>query len=110
MIKSQHEECLICSSKNISKLPLYSKTKLLKCDDCDFVFCQEIPTKNTLEEFYRDSYELTSYLSPVTINRFNELLDHFEQYRKTGKILDIGAGYGFFFRDCSSKRLGCIWS
>lgn len=35
-------------------------------------------------------------MSPITINRFNDLLDHFEQYRQTGKILDIGAGYGFF--------------
>jgi SAM-dependent methyltransferase len=49
-----------------------------------------------LLDYYSNNYERTSYLSPITIQRYNELLDRFEPHRKTNKLLDVGAGYGFF--------------
>ncbi|GAB5418337.1 MAG: hypothetical protein Crog4KO_15590 [Crocinitomicaceae bacterium] len=49
-----------------------------------------------LVDYYSNNYERTNYLSPITVKRFNEILDRFEPFRKTGKLLDVGAGYGFF--------------
>ena len=57
---------------------------------------KDIPSSEALYEYYSNNYERTSYLSPITINRYNEILDRFEAYRKTGNLLDVGAGYGFF--------------
>lgn len=57
---------------------------------------KDIPNSETLYDYYSNSYERTSYLSPITINRYNEILDRFEAFRKTGNLLDVGAGYGFF--------------
>ncbi|MFT6246517.1 MAG: 2-polyprenyl-3-methyl-5-hydroxy-6-metoxy-1,4-benzoquinol methylase [Salibacteraceae bacterium] len=57
---------------------------------------KDIPSAETLNEYYSNSYERTSYLSPITVNRYNEILDRFEEFRKTGNLLDVGAGYGFF--------------
>jgi 2-polyprenyl-3-methyl-5-hydroxy-6-metoxy-1,4-benzoquinol methylase len=57
---------------------------------------KDIPCSETLNDYYSNNYERTSYLSPITINRYNEILDRFEAFRKTGNLLDVGAGYGFF--------------
>ena len=73
----------------------YDKAYLCRCENCDFVFSKKVPGPTELEKYY-DTHEPTSYFSPITVARYNELLDQFEPFRRTGKILDIGAGYGFF--------------
>lgn len=74
----------------------YEKNYISKCTDCGFVFCKKIPSEKELTEYYSNNYNRTDFFSPITRNRYNELLDEFEQHRKTGKILDLGCGYGFF--------------
>mgnify|MGYP006086292841 CR=1 FL=1 len=74
----------------------YQKTSLCKCGNCGFIFSRKIPSQKDLKVFYSEHYDVTSYLSPITIKRYNDILDEFEQYRETGNLLDIGAGYGFF--------------
>ena len=96
MLSNQNTSCILCSSANIATYKGYESVGLVKCNQCKFVFCKDIPSKEELNEYYTESYERTRYLSPITVSRFNELLVEFEKYRKTGKILDIGAGYGFF--------------
>ncbi len=92
----QHNNCLICNSDQLLNLEAYSDTSLCKCQECSFVFARNIPSRKELEDFYNsDNYNRTNYLSPITIARYEELLDDFEKYRKTNKILDVGAGCGF---------------
>lgn len=96
MTTTTHTTCLLCYSSELKTLETYSEVGLVKCDSCKFVFSKRIPSKQELLDYYSNNYERTSYLSPITVKRFNEILDKFEPYRKTGKLLDIGAGYGFF--------------
>jgi len=96
MPATKHTNCLLCNANNLVSLKDYSKVGLVKCGSCNFVFSEKIPTKQELIDYYSNNYERTSYLSPITIKRYNELLDRFEIHRKTGKLLDVGAGYGFF--------------
>ncbi len=91
-----HSKCLICDSTEIKSMHNYQTTKLMSCNTCSFVFCSQIPSKEELIHYYGNQYNRTNYLSPITVERYNELLDRFEPYRKTGKLLEIGAGYGFF--------------
>jgi 2-polyprenyl-3-methyl-5-hydroxy-6-metoxy-1,4-benzoquinol methylase len=93
---NQHNKCLICKESELTALQNYKKHNLCKCSSCGFVFMKDIPSSEALYEYYSNNYERTSYLSPITINRYNEILDRFEAYRKTGNLLDVGAGYGFF--------------
>lgn len=93
---NEHTNCLLCNTENPTALKDYPKVGLVKCDSCKFVFTRKIPSKEELIEYYTNSYERTSYLSPITVKRYHELLDRFEPYRKTGRLLDVGAGYGFF--------------
>jgi 2-polyprenyl-3-methyl-5-hydroxy-6-metoxy-1,4-benzoquinol methylase len=84
-------------------LKRYKKAHLCQCRDCGFIFSQQIPSPEELVHFYSDAYDVTSYFSPITEQRYEALLDSLEPYRKTNKILDIGSGYGFFLEVAKRK-------
>jgi 2-polyprenyl-3-methyl-5-hydroxy-6-metoxy-1,4-benzoquinol methylase len=98
----QHTSCLVCDSSSIYSLEGYEATHLCKCNNCGFVFAQAIPTLEDLEKHY-DGYSRNDYLSPITIKRYNELLDYFEPFRKTGKIIDVGCGIGYFLIEAKKR-------
>lgn len=91
----KHKECLICNSKQIKDLKKYLNGNMLKCCYCGFVFASQIPTHQELVEHY-EGYGRNDYLSPITIKRYNEILDSFEKYRKNNTLIDVGAGIGLF--------------
>lgn len=98
----QHKECLICKSSNLSEKIGYEKYFLVECASCRFVFTKKIPTDQELEEHY-EGYGRNDYLSPITIKRYNELLDYFEKFRKNNKILDVGCGIGYFLEEAKKR-------
>ncbi len=91
-----HTTCLNCNSKKLNKLSGYEKDYLVKCKDCGLVFSQKTPIHEELIQYYEDTYTRDDYLSPITVKRYNEVLDVFEKYRKTNKLLDLGSGVGYF--------------
>ncbi len=90
-----HTTCLICKNENLQIMERFSNAHLVKCKGCNFVFSRKIPTQQELIQFY-DGYGRNDYLSPLTIKRYHELLDKFEPFRKTNRILDVGCGIGYF--------------
>ena len=99
---TQHNHCLICSSSNLTILPAYQKDYLVQCMSCKFVFCNRIPTNDELLNHYK-KYNRGNELSPITLLRYNELLDKFEQFRQTNNILDIGCGDGYFLEAAKNR-------
>ena len=99
----QHNQCTICNSSELTIMSDYKKAHLCQCNNCGFIFSKEIPTKETLDNHYRN-YGINQYLSPLTIKRYNQLLDKFEPYRKTNKILDIGCGIGYFLEEAKKRN------
>ncbi|MBN4051517.1 asparagine synthase (glutamine-hydrolyzing) [bacterium AH-315-M05] len=97
-----HQKCVICQSSYLKPLNTYKKVYLVKCTNCTFVFAQKIPSVDELIEHYND-YEEDKYLSPITVKRYNELLDSFEIHRKTNRILDIGCGRGYFLKTARER-------
>ncbi len=97
-----HKVCLICSSKLIIELDRFSSSYLCKCKSCNFVFSQKIPSEKELIDHYK-GYGRNDYLSPITIKRYNEILDIFENYKITGNILDVGCGIGYFLEEAKKR-------
>ena len=97
-----HSFCLICNSDRLKDLETYKSSFLCKCQSCGFIFSKRIPSEQELIEHYM-GYGRNDYLSPVTIKRYNELLDQFEKYRKTNRILDVGCGIGYFLEEAKKR-------
>jgi 2-polyprenyl-3-methyl-5-hydroxy-6-metoxy-1,4-benzoquinol methylase len=100
----KNRSCLICESKDLYALAGYEANNLIKCKNCRFVFMSNIPTNEELQNHYSTySYGQQQYLSPLTIQSFNDVLDQFEQYRKLNRLLDVGCGQGWFL-DAAKER------
>ncbi len=99
---NKHSNCLVCEQSHLTKLIGYEKAFLVKCRDCRFVFSERIPSFEELDNHYKN-YGSNFYCSELTIKRYNEILDKMEPFRKTGRLLDIGCGIGFFL-DEAKKR------
>jgi len=102
---NKHANCLVCGSERINPLAGYYDTKgLVRCDSCGFVFMELMPTIKELDDHYRTyAYSTEGFLSPITIKRYQELLDEFEPYRKHGRLLDVGCGRGWFLVEARKR-------
>lgn len=98
----EHLSCLVCNSSNLKDLHGFEKAYLCQCKSCGFVFSKNIPTHEELDTYYKN-YGINNYLSPLTIKRYNEILDNFEPYRKTNKIIDVGCGIGYFLIEAKKR-------
>lgn len=100
-----HRTCIICNSPHI--LPLsryYDKHSLVKCGSCKLVFAQKIPSAEELSEHYKFySYAGEAQLSDMTRRAYAKLLDEFEPFRKTNRILDTGCGRGWFLEEAKKR-------
>ncbi|HQU99757.1 MAG: class I SAM-dependent methyltransferase [Bacteroidia bacterium] len=86
--------CIICNAPQLLAMPAYAHSYLVRCKACNFVFCSEIPTTQTLSDFY-SRYPVSNSLSQLTAKRYDEWLDSFEPFRKLNTILDVGCGDGY---------------
>ena len=97
-----HANCLICNHSVLQPQNEYVKVHLVKCEKCGFRFSKQIPTEQELINYYNE-YGRDDYLSPLTIKRYNEILDTFEKYRQNNRLLDVGCGIGYFLEEAQKR-------
>src|SRR6185369_9515208 len=101
-LPNQLDECLLCGSDILPPLTGYEQYHLVRCSNCQFVFCKQKPSLDELTRHYA-SYPRGNAISKITLKRYNSLLDSFEGYRKTNNIIDIGCGDGFFLGEAKKR-------
>lgn len=100
---SRRNSCPVCRSEQLVPLTRYSCAHLVRCRSCRLVFAGLLPSDRDLDEAY-DDYGHAWLDSPITRQRYRELLQSFEPYRTTNRILDFGCGAGFFLEE--ARALG----
>jgi len=95
MTEEYFNSCLLCESTEFDTIKKYSKHHLIRCRNCGFVFSRKNPSLKELLEIY-NHYPIFQTISPITLKRYDKLLDSFEKYRKTNNLIDVGSGDGYF--------------
>ncbi|MBK9275881.1 MAG: class I SAM-dependent methyltransferase [Flavobacteriales bacterium] len=102
MPKRGPRPCPVCGAIDHRPIVERAKDHLVRCGACGMVFTGLEPTMEELAAYYGD-YPVHEHLSPVTIKRYDELVEAFARYRRTGRMLDVGCGAGIFLERARLK-------
>lgn len=97
-----YDKCIVCDGVPLHALPRYHAAHLVRCGNCGLVFSGRRPDDAELAAHYRD-YGTAWFDSEITRQRYRELLDSFEPYRRSNRILDMGCGAGYFLEEAAER-------
>ena len=89
-----HDACPLCGGTSLVPEKKFASQHLARCRSCGFHFSRRIPTETELSGYY-GNYPIKPPTG-ITLQRYHELLDRFEPYRRLGTLLDVGCGGGDF--------------
>ncbi len=103
------KRCILCDSPDRSILFQQGEWSVYRCSGCGLGFLDPRPSPDELNELYRSGYFDSHYDeglkidSPEMDRRLSQekhRIRFFRRSKKTGRILDIGCGMGYFLRAC----------
>ena len=102
-------KCILCSSSNRTTLIKQGKWTVYKCANCGLGFLDPRPDQDELRNLYRNDYFSSHYdeglkVDSLEMKRRISQEDHrvkfFRRFKKTGKVVDLGCGRGYFLHAC----------
>ncbi len=112
--------CNLCGSANYRDYYCIHEYRIVKCEDCDFIYLnpapQDSPTEIYGEPYFRgnkqgkETYNVEGwdYLEPDHLRNVEEQsrkrMNTIESFLPGGKILDVGCGMGIFLKEASSRH------
>jgi len=119
----EHPNCCICGSTNYTSLfiaPVQEHQKgvfdldsfpIVKCNQCDLIFVNPRISAEANNKYYEfslphdreflDKHFFETY--PIHKNRLNRYIKLINKYKKTGRLLDVGCGNGYFLTRASAS-------
>ena len=111
-MKQNGEPCILCGSCEKEQLFQQGEWTVYRCLQCGLGVLEPRPSQERLASLYRDSYFVTRYdegAQPGTEAMRKRLswethrIRFFEPFLKTGRVLDIGSGRGYFLLACRER-------
>lgn len=102
-------KCILCNSSRRTLLFQQDEWIVYKCADCGLGFLDPRPIKNELQNFYQNAYfsshydeglKIDSSVMKRRISQEDHRIKFFRNFKKHGKVLDIGCGMGYFLYAC----------
>lgn len=106
------EACPACRSMEREQLFSQKGWTVYKCSSCGLGVLDPRPTQDELAALYRDSYFIGHYdegVAPGTeamrkrLSQEGHRIKFFRPFKKTGHVLDIGCGRGYFLMACRER-------
>jgi 2-polyprenyl-3-methyl-5-hydroxy-6-metoxy-1,4-benzoquinol methylase len=91
----EHLHCIVCNHDELIPLDRYEKAHLVQCLNCNLVFSDKQPSQEEIDRIQRKE-KWKDHITPEAIKRYNHVLDRFEHFRKTNRLLDLDCSHGEF--------------
>lgn len=106
-IEMEEVACPVCGEVECCLLHREGRFQMVKCSSCQFIYLNPRPTGEALLRFYQ-SYLPEEESSVEAWQRmmqsiFQKAANLIERYKKRGRLLDVGAGFGFFLSEMKER-------
>lgn len=106
-IELEKINCPICEKEEYRLLHREGEFQMVKCSSCQFIYLNPRPTGDALLRFYQgylpeDESSVEAW-QKMMVSIFKRAAELIEQYKKRGKLLDVGAGFGFFLSEMKGR-------
>ncbi len=106
-IEMEEMDCPLCGGTKNLLLHQEGSFQMVKCSSCRFIYLNPRPTGDALLRFYQDylpedesSVEAWQRMMQSIFQKAANLI---ERYKKRGRLLDVGAGFGFFLSEMRGR-------
>ena len=91
--------CIICEKRDFRLIKSIGEYKIFECKNCQLAYTDssKVPLKQRLEQT-KLLYSLAEYKKGIKkhTQKFLKILNILKKYKKKGRLLDVGGGYGLF--------------
>jgi SAM-dependent methyltransferase len=106
-IEMEEIDCPFCGGPKHLLLHREDSLQMVRCSSCRFIYLNPRPTSRSLLRFYQD-YLPEDESSVEAWQRmmrsiFPKAANLIERYKKRGRLLDVGAGFGFFLSEMRGR-------
>jgi SAM-dependent methyltransferase len=107
-IELEEVNCPLCETSGGNPIQREGSFQMVQCPSCQFIYLNPRPTNEALFRFYQhylpeDASSIETWrkmMHPV----FKRTVQQLRRYKGKGRLLDVGAGFGFFLSEM--KRRG----
>lgn len=106
-VEMEEVSCPFCGRAEYRLLHREDPFQMVKCSSCQFIYLNPRPTGEAILRFYQNylpedgsSVEAWQRMMQSIFQRAANLI---ERYKKRGRLLDVGAGFGFFLSEMRGR-------
>jgi SAM-dependent methyltransferase len=106
-IETEEIACPICGEAEYHLLHREDEFQMVRCSSCQFIYLNPRPTDEAILHFYQgylpeDESSVEAWKRMMQ-SIFQKAANLIERYKKRGRLLDVGAGFGFFLSEMRER-------